>query len=94
MRCQYILLLVLWILWYEYRDSGKTFWRYGGANDTQSACTQMLYDVVSDQKKNPDPFVKKILPSGKNHVKYIHVQGVIVEIFYYCVPDTVDPRQK
>jgi hypothetical protein len=92
MRCRHALLLVLWILWYEYRDTGKILWRYVGAHETQSTCTQTLYDLVSDTKKNPDPFMRKILPSGKTQVKYIHVEGVAVEISYYCVPDSVDPR--
>jgi hypothetical protein len=94
MRCRYVLLLVLWILWSEYRDSGKTYWSYVGAHETQSACTQNLYDLVSDQKKNPDPFMKKMLPSSKSQVKYIHADGVTITVTFHCVPDTVDPRPR
>lgn len=99
MRCRYVLLFVLWILWreiYVTTNTGNTAtmsssWSYEAAYETQSACTQGLYDRVSDTRKNLDPSIK-LLPSDKTHVKYIPVEGLTIEAVFHCVPDTVDPR--
>jgi hypothetical protein len=93
MRCQYVLLLVLWILWSELSGgSEKPEWQYLETFETRAVCEEQARQTASRMQQRP--FVKKVLSSGVTHFTYLSAKGFTFALSYLCVPDTVDPRPK
>jgi hypothetical protein len=93
MRCRYVLLLVLWILWSELIGNlEKGVWQYVDTFETRQLCEESARQAASRMKQRP--FVKKILSSGSAHFTYVSDKGSTYTLAYNCVPDTVDPRPK
>ena len=88
MRCRYVLLMVLWVLWSELLGDGKPDWNYIDTFNTEAACTEESQHRASRAKQN-----RKVLNSGPTHFTYRSVNGTYM-LSYICVPDSVDPRPK
>ena len=88
MRCRYVLLMVLWVLWSELLGDGKPEWNSIDTFNTEAACTEESQQRASRAKQN-----RKVLNSGPTHVTYRSVNGTYM-LSYICVPDSVDPRPK
>ena len=88
MRCRYVLLMVLWVLWSELLGDGKPEWNYIDTFNTEAACTEESQQRASRAKQN-----RKVLNSGPTHFTYRSVNATYM-LSYICVPDSVDPRPK
>ena len=93
MKCRYILLLALWILWQELMlTSGlaKNSWVFIGAYPSQATCLESAALKNSEMQQIPN----KVLESGETFHRFRTKDGQEFAIAYHCVPDTVDPRPK
>jgi hypothetical protein len=95
MRCRYVLLLVLWILWSELAGVEKTDWSYIYSFEKRQVC-DLTAEMAASRAKQKN--LEKVLDSGRVHVTY-YIGGIVTErwtytLTYHCVPDTVDPRAK
>jgi hypothetical protein len=88
MRCGYVLLMVLWVLWSEFLGDGKPEWNSIDTFNTEAACTEESQQRASRAKQN-----RKVLNSGPTYFTYRSVDATYM-LSYICVPDTVDPRPK
>src|SRR4029453_5612806 len=65
MRCRYVLLMVLWVLWSELLGDGKPEWNSIDTFNTQAACTEESQQRASRAKQN-----RKVLNSGPTYFTY------------------------
>src|SRR6266511_261150 len=86
MRCRYVLLMVLWVLWSELLGDGKPEWNSIDTFNTEAACTEESQQRASRAKQN-----RKVLNSGPTHFTYRSVDGTYM-LSYICVHDSLDPR--
>ena len=70
MRCRYVLLMVLWVLWSELLGDGKPEWNSIDTFNTEAACIEESQQRASRAKQN-----RKVLNSGPTHLTYRSVNG-------------------
>jgi len=77
LRCRYVLLMVLWVLWSELLGDGKPEWNSIDTFNTQAECTEESQQRVSRAKQN-----RKVLNSGPTHFTYRSVNGTYMPFLH------------